>query len=483
MSLAKRMFNGIAWSAIEQFSVDILHFVLGIVLARILAPEEYGVIGILLIFIAISDIFIDSGFGAALVQKQNRTEDDKSTVFWFSLLVSFFCYAVLFISAPFVAQFFDIPELEELLKVLALILIINASFTVPDIIFSIALDFKTLAKVSFGATLISGVTAIVLAYSGYGVWALVFQSLIRSSLNAIFTWILVKWKPNWVFSWTSLKSLFKYGSNLLISSLISTTVNHFYGLVIGKVMGPKDLGIYSRGTNFADTAYGALDGVLDSVIFPALSTIQDQKENLIAYTRKIIKATALLIVPLFLLLAILAEPIIRLLLTEKWLPAVPIMQIFCIARMITIISGVNENLLYVIGRTDLVLRQQLLKIGVRVLLLLVSFQYGILFIAIAELIATTIHFFINTYYPGKIMGYGPIKQIKDMLKILSIGLVMALATYYLRLLFLSDIVNILVTGLVGLIIYIAGLRWLKIQEYDELVALTKGFFKNSEVKQ
>lgn len=482
MSLAKRMFRGIAWSAIEQISVDFLHFSLGIILARILDPAEYGIIGILLIFIAFSDIFIDSGFASALIQKQDRTEDDKSTVLWFNLFVSIFCYVVLFFTAPFIATFFDIAQLEELLKVLALILIINASYTVPDALFAIDLDFKTLAKVSFMATLISGVTAIILAYQGYGVWALVVQSLIRSSIYALFTWILVKWNPNWVFSMASLKGMFKYSSNVLASALLNMFVSHLYGLVIGKAMGARDLGYYSRGTTFADAAYGALDGILDSVIFPGLSTIQNQKENLIAYTRKIIRATALLIIPFFFLLAVLAEPIIRLLLTDKWIIAEPIMQIFCIARMITIISGVNENLLYVIGRTDLALRQQVAKIVVRVVLLLISFQYGIVFIALAELLATTIHFFINTYFPGKIMGYGAIKQIKDMLPLLLAGAISAAAAYFTALQFENDLVSIVFTGLAGFGTYLICIKVLKISELSELWGLTLDFFDKAKHK-
>ncbi|RNC88699.1 MAG: lipopolysaccharide biosynthesis protein [Allomuricauda sp.] len=482
MSLAKRMFKGMAWSAIEQFSVDILHFSLGIVLARILDPAEYGIIGILLIFIAYSDIFIDGGFASALIQKQDRTEDDKSTILWFNLFISILCYLILFFASPVIATFFEISQLEEIVKVLALVLIINASYTVPDTLFAIDLDFKTLAKVSFVATLISGVTAIILAYNGYGVWALVFQSLIRSSINALATWILVKWKPNWVFSWHALKSMFKYSSNVMASALLNTTVSHIYGLVIGKVMGARSLGFYSRGTTFADAAYGALDGILDSVIFPGLSTIQNQKENLIAYTRKIIRATALMIIPIFLLLAVLAEPIIKVLLTEKWLPAVPIMQIFCIARLITIISGINENLLFVIGRTDLVLKQQVLKIVIRVILLLISFQHGIVYIAMAELLATAIHFFINTYYPGKIMGYGAFKQIRELLPIILAGSVTAVITLLITNHLENHYIDIVITGLTGLGTYLLVIKLLKVHELSELWNLSLDFFGKAKHK-
>jgi len=471
------MFQGMAWSAIERVSVQAVQFVLGIILARILTPKEYGIIGILIVFIAISNVFIDSGFTKALIQKQERTEKDKSTVFWFNIIISLICYGVLWLAAPFVADFYGIELLSILLRVLAISLIINALLAVPTTLLTIKLDFKTITKINLISTIISGGIAIYMAYTGFGVWALVAQTLARSIFTAILMWFWIQWKPNWVFSKTSLKGLFSYGSNLLASSLLNVTVNNFYALFIAKLISTEDLGYYTRGTQFSDVVYGVVGSVLDNVLLPGLSTIQDQREILINHTRNIIKATAVLVVPLFLFLSVIAEPLIRVLLTEKWILAVPIMQIFCVARLITLISGINVNLLYVIGRTDLTLKQQYVKIGVRVVFLIAALKFGIIYIAIAELLSTVLHFFINTYYPGKIMKYGAFAQLKDLMMIIVAGLLMALivfgTTYFIE----NDILKLCIAPIVAILSYFGLVHLFKIQELSSIISKSREFLK------
>ena len=477
MGLSDKMFKGVAWSAIERLSMQTVQFIIGIVLARILTPHEYGIIGILYVFIAISQVFIDSGFTKALIQKQDRTEVDISTVFYFNIAIGIFSYIVLWISAPFIQDFYNIQELSLLLKVIALSLVINSLFTVPVTLYTIKLDFKVLTKVNFLAAIISGGAAVYLAYSGFGIWALVAQFLIRSIVTALLIWFRLKWRPSNTFSKESLKQLFSYGSNLLVSSLLNTGVNKSYELVIAKMNSTTDLGYYSRGTQFTDFIFGIISSVLNRVLLPGLATIQDQKEVLVSHVRSIIKMTSLVIIPIFLLLGILAEPIIKVILTDKWLPAVPIMQIFCFARFITTISTVNVNLLYVIGRTDLALKQQYVKIGVRIIFFLLAFKFGIIYIALAELASTIVHFFINTYYPGKIMNYGAVQQIKDMSKLIAVAVIIGFSSYYLMDLIPNNYLKITLIALLTFALYFGLLIFLKVPEYFILLNKLKSFTK------
>ncbi|MBC8767875.1 lipopolysaccharide biosynthesis protein [Arenibacter sp. BSSL-BM3] len=479
MSLGSKMFKGMVWSAIERFSVQAVQFIIGIMLARILTPKEYGIIGILLVFIAVSDVFIDSGFSTALIQKQKRTKVDISTVFWFNILISLVCYVVLWLLAPYIQEFYDLEQLSILLRVMSLSLIINALFTIPMTLLTIELDFKTISIITLIATIFSGIIAVYYAYHGYGVWALVIQIMTRSALTAILTWLMIKWRPFFIFSKSSFKELFSYGSKLLASSLLSTAVNNFYALFIAKFISTKDLGFYTRGTQFSDVVFGILSSILDSVLLPGLSTIQEQRDKLVNYTRNILKATALIIIPIFLYLAVIAEPLIKVLITEKWMPAVPIMQIFCIARLITIISGINVNLLYVIGRTDLALKQQYSKIAIRVLFFVIALKYGIIYIALAELISTASHFFINTYYPGKIMSYGAFSQLKDLVPIILSGLVMVVVVCVINYFISSDVIKLCVSPIFAIITYFTSIHFFKVKELNTLIMASKKFIEKS----
>ncbi|WP_298480624.1 lipopolysaccharide biosynthesis protein [uncultured Maribacter sp.] len=477
MSLGNKMFLGMIWNAFERMSIQAVSFLLGIILARLLTPTEYGTVGLLIVFISFSQVFIDSGFSKALIQKQERTNDDISTVFLFSIFIALVFYVILWVSAPLIADFYEIIDLTNLLRVLSISLIFNALFSIPLTLFTINLNFKVIAKVNFIATLISGGIAVYMAYKGYGAWALVGQTLIKSIITAILMWTQVKWRPTWVFSIPSLKTLFSFGSKLLISSLLSNLVNNFYSLFIAKLISTKDLGYYTRGTQFSDTIYGSISTIFDNVLLPTLSTVQNQRELLIQHTRRIIRSAAIIVLPLFLGLSVMSEPIITVLLKEKWLPAVPIMQILCIARLITIISGINVNLLYVIGRTDLALRQQYVKLIIRVILLVIALQYGIVYIALAELLSTAIHFFINTYYPGRIMKYGAIQQIKDMMPIILASLAMALFAYFCMYWIPNDLYKLLIIPILASIFYFGIIYTIKLPELFFLIDKIKAIKK------
>jgi len=478
MSIGNKMFKGAIWSTVERLSVQLVSFALTIVLARLLTPKEYGTVGLLIVFISFSQVFIDSGFSKALIQKQNRTNEDISTVFYFNLIVALICYLVLWISAPFISDFYNIPKLDNLLKVLSISLFFNALFAIPNTLLSIDMNFKSITKVNFISTVISGLAAIYLAYQNFGEWALVYQTLIKSVLMALLFWFSTKWKPLFLFSKDSFKNLFGFGSKLLVNSIMNNLVNNFASLFIAKIISAQQLGYYTRGTQNADTAFSTINSIIDNVLLPGLAPLQNQLELLIEGTKKIIKTAALLVIPLFFGLTIISKPLIILLLTDKWALAIPIMQLICLSRLITIQSGININLLYVLGRSDLALKQQYFKIAVRIILLICALRYGIVMIAMAELVSTVIHFFINTYYPGKMMKYGAKDQIKDIFPILISALVMSvpglLIVYFTS---FSEIIKIILTISTCFITYYIMLRILKIEEYKMLIKRVTSLLK------
>lgn len=467
MSLGDNIFSGALWSLFERISTQLVQFVLGIFLARLLLPQDYGLLGLLLVFIVISQVFIDSGFTKALIQKKDRDEDDISTVFIFNLLISLVCYVILWFISPLIADFYEIPQLTILLKVLALSLILNALFIVPATLVTIELDFKLIAKVNLIAVLISGGAAVYLAYIGLGVWSLVWQTLLKSVVTGFLLWYFTKWKPSWKFSKASFKQLFSYGSKLLIGSLMNTTVSNVSSLFIAKIISAKELGFYTQGIQFTDLIFRTINAMVDKILLPSLSKIQDQKEVLISYTKKIIKIVTIFITPIFFILIVVAEPLIKVLLTDKWLPVVPIIQIFAVSRLITIICGINVNLLYVLGRTDLALKQQYYKIPIRLVLLLAALKFGIVYVALAELTATLIHYFIDSFYPGRIMDYGAKNQIKDLYKIILYNVTLVVVSIAVMFLIPNDILKLILIPLFYTLLYVAGNYYCKTPEFME----------------
>ena len=467
------MIKGFVWSTTERLSVQAVQFIIGVVIARILLPSEYGIIGLLSVFIAFLTVFIDSGFNIALIQKQNRTETDLSTIFFFNIFISLLCYIILWFAAPYIAGFYKIPLITSLTRVLAISMILNALFAIPSTVLIIRIDFKSIAKINFIAVVLSGIIGVALAYKGFGVWALVIQTLCRSVITVIIMEFMIKWKPQLIFSVKSLRAMFGFGSKYMLSSLLSMTVNNISSLFIAKLASSKELGFYTRGTQFADVVYSTFSSVLSNVLLPGLSTIQHERERLVEMTRSVIKSTALITTPILIGLAVIAKPLIRVLLTDKWLPAVPIMQIICIARLITIIAGININLLYVLGRTDLTLKQDYVKIIVRVTLLMLAFKYGIIYVAFAELLSTMIHFFINCYSPGKILSYGALKQIRDLVPIILISLLMIISMYIVMTLFDNNIIKLIVAPLTGIGVYLGAVYLINLQEFMLLLAKVK----------
>lgn len=450
MTLKNKIISSVGWSFFERLCVQLSQFIIGIILARILSPNDYGVFGILLIFITIFQLFIDSGFSKALIQDQKREPIDISTIFIFNLFISVLLYVILWFMSPYISHFFKIPNLTLLVRIISLLIIINAITIIPNTILTIDLNFKSIAIANFTSVLISGIIGIFLAKNDYGIWSMVYQTLIRSFLYTIIIFYLTKWYPILKFSISSLKKMIHFSSKLLLSSLLTNLVNNINSVIIAKYYTTKQLGIYSRGTQFTDVVYNTFSTTFITVLFPILSTLQNNKDQLLQVSQKAYKSIAIITIPFFFILLAISKPLIIFLLTDKWIEAIPIMQIFCIARLITIMANVNLNILYVLGRSDLALKQDFIKVSIRFTLLFIAFKYGIIIIAIAELAATITHYFINSYSPLKLLNTNLLKQNKDILPILISNIISLFTTIIL----IQNTENNLLKIILGAIFYL-----------------------------
>lgn len=457
-SVKQETFNGVVWTSVEKFSNLGIHFVVGLVLARLLQPSDFGAIALLTIFYTISNSFIDSGFGSALVRKQGRTETDFSTVFYFNIFISIVCYAILYASAPLISDFFRLPILCLVLRVQAVNLIFNAFIAVLNAKLLISLDFKAIAIRTLLSALISGIVGITMAYLGYGIWSLVFQTLTATFVNLVFVWSYCRWIPLWTFSFQSFKELGSYGSKLLAAGLINTIYDNLSPLAIGKFYTPKDLGFYNRGAELARVPNQSMLSVVQSVSFPVFSKIQDDDAHLISVYRKYIKIASMFLIFSSILIAALAKPIILLLLTEKWSEAIIYLQLFCMAVMFNHINTINLNLLKVKGRSDLFLKLEIVKKTISTIILISAIPFGVLAICISKIFYTQIAIVINTYYSGKLFNMGYISQVKDFIGYFFLSVLACLPAYLVTFINIPFIVQILLGLLFGVSIYYYSLR-------------------------
>lgn len=407
--------SGVIWSFVERFSVQGVQFVITIIMARILTPADYGLIGMLAIFMGVSQVFIDGGFSKALIQTKDKDERDFSTVFYINLGISLLVYAILFFSAPAIATFYNQPLLTPITRIYSLNLIVNSLSAVNKTLLVIRVDFKTLSKISLSSAILSGIAGIYCAYTGWGVWALVVQVIVSSLINTLLGFFFVKWYPKLIFSIASFKKLFAFGSKLLAATIISSIYANIYTLVIGKKFPASDLGYYTRANQFADLAGTNISGIMARVSFPLLSKIQDDDQRLLEAYRKYIKMTAFIMFPILLLLSGLAKPIILVILGAKWAQSIDLLRILPFSFLFTGITTINLNLLYVKGRSDLVLRLEIIKKSIAFTILVISSFFSLKIMCIGLVVYSMIAFSLNTTYTHKILNYGLIKQIRDFL--------------------------------------------------------------------
>ena len=472
-SLKQKTLSGVLWSCVERFSVQGIQFVIMVIMARILLPSDYGMIGMLAIFIAIAQTLIDSGFSNALIQKKDRSEIDYSTVFYFNIAVGIVLYFILFFSSPLIARFYNTPELTGLTRVLALNLFINSLAVVQRAILSIKIDFKTQAKASFSAAIISGIVGIVMAYTGFGVWSLAVQTVLNAFVNTVLLWIFSKWIPLKVFSFESFKKLFTFGSKLLASGLLDTFYRNIYTIVIGKKFASTDLGYFTRADQFAQFPSSNLTGIIQRVTFPVLSEIQDDDERLAHAYRKFLRLSAYMIFPLMTGLAAVAYPFINCLLTEKWTFTALLLQILCFSYMWYPVHAINLNLLQVKGRSDLFLKLEIYKKIMGIVVLGVTIPLGLVAMCWGTIIASLFSLVINTYYTGKLIHVGLFKQLRDLSPALFYSLTMAIVVYLTTCLFADQLLQLLIGIITGIIYYLLVSYATKSQDLKEFLLLIK----------
>ena len=456
--LKEKTISGVKWNAVGRFSTQGINFIIGLLLARILSPSDYGVVGMLGIFFAIAQTFIDSGFSSALIRKKDCSDADLSTAFYFNIGVGIVSFLVLFFSAPYIARFFETPILKDVTRVLSINLFINSLTIVQHAKLNAAVDFKSQAKISLASTSLSGIIGLAMAYSGFGVWSLVFQSVSSATIRAILLWKIGCWRPQLTFARESFRYLFGFGSKILTASLLHTIYANLTTIIIGKVYTAKDLGYYSRGESLATFPSSNLIGILQSVTYPILAKIQDDDTRLIQAYRKYISITSMVIFFGMCLLAALAKPFILTLLTDKWENSVIFLQVFCFAWMFDHLCALNLNILYVKGRSDLVLRLEIIKKAISISMIIAAIPFGVLAICISRTIYTKIAVVINTYYTGKLYGLGYFDQVRDFIKYFIYSLLSVTPAFILTHTTLHPIAVLFIGGISACGIYLLLLR-------------------------
>lgn len=472
-SLKSKTVKGVVWSSIERFSTQGVQFLIMIIMARLLTPKDYGLIGMLAIFLAVAQSLIDSGFSQALIRKQNRTDVDNSTVFYFNIIVSCSLYLILFITAPFVADFYNQPELTSVMRVVCLGVILNSLAVVQRALLTVRIDFKTQAKASLSAAVFSGCIGIVLAYSGFGVWALVVQQLLNLSVNTLLLWIFSKWRPIAVFSWDSFHELFAFGSKMLASGLLDTLYRNIYPIVIGKLFSASSLGHYTRAQQFSEFPSSNITGIIQRVTYPVLCGIQDDMERLTNVYRKFLKLSAFVIFPFMMGLSAVAKPFINISLGSQWEFCGQLLQVICFAMMWYPIHSINLNLLQVKGRSDLFLRLEIIKKILGITVLCITAPFGLIVMCYGQIFNSIVALAINTYYTGKLINVGFIRQMKDLLPTILLSLTMFRTILLVNGLIESNMYRLIIGIMVGIVVYVSGSYIFKFKELQTLFSLIR----------
>lgn len=472
-NLKKDTTKGVFWSLIERFGTQGVQFLVMLVMARLLSPNDYGVVGLLVVFVSIAQAFVDGGFSQALIRKKDRTEIDNSTVFYFNIVVSVVIYLIFYLFAPYVSVFYNMPTLTPFMRVICLSIIINAFGVVQRALFNANIDFKAQAKASLIAIVISGAIGISLALRGFGPWALVWQQLSNLIVNTLFLWIYSEWRPLLAYSWKSFKELFSFGSKLLATSLLNAIYNNIQTIVIGKLYSAKSLGLYSRAAHFADLPSQQFTSVFMRVTFPVLCKVQDDVERLTSVYRRMLRVSAYIVFPLLIGMAAVAHPMIEVFIGKQWIECAYMLQIICFAEMWYPIHAINLDILQVSGRSDLFLKIEIYKKIVSLSLLALSAPFGIIAMCYSNLLSSLICLYINTYYSSKILGISLLSQLKDLFPTITLAIVM-FAIVQIIIFFIPNVFVQLIVGIiVGVGVYVSLSYILRFQEFNELVSLRK----------
>lgn len=472
-SLKKKTIHGVIWSSIDRFSSQGVSFIISIILARLLSPQDYGLIAMTSILISISQAFIDSGFSSAVVRKKNRTETDLSTAFYSNVIIGVICYSIVFVLSPSIANFFGELILSPIIKVMGSIFFLFSLCNIQQAILTIKVDFKTQTFISLISVSISGIIGIIMAYCDYGVWSLVYQQVLAAILRTILLWVLIKWRPAASFSMDSFNDLFSFGSKMLATGIMNSVFNNLYTIIIGRSFSSATLGFYSKADQLGQFSSVNITGVLQRVTFPILVIIQDDMPRFKKSYFKIMRLTSFVVFPLMVGLAALATPLVSILLTEKWTDTASLLQIICFALIWYPIYSLNLNVMEVKGRSDYLLKAEAINKIVSVIILIVSLPFGLFVICIGRICSSLISLFVSTYYSNKILEVKSSTIIKEILPALTISIIMYLCIHCTQYIVNTNWLKLLLGGGLGLIIYLFVSFAINTRDLKEMIQIFK----------
>lgn len=461
------------WRFAERCGAQLVTLIVSVVLARMLTPEYYGTVALVTVFTTIMQVFVDSGLGTALIQKKDADDLDFSSVFYFNFAVCIVLYIGMFIAAPYIAIFYNNSSLTAIVRVISLTIVISGVKGIQQSYVSRNMLFKRFFFATLGGTIFSAFLGICMAYAGYGVWSIVVQQLSNTAIDTLILWVTVKWRPKKMFSWNRLRELLSFGWKLLASSLLDTVYNNLRNLIIGKFYSSTDLAYYNQGDKFPKLIVANINNSIDSVLLPTLSSAQDERERVKNMTRRAIKTSTYIMAPLMMGLAFCATPIVRLILTEKWLHCVPYLQIFCITYMFWPIHTANLNAIKAMGRSDLFLKLEIWKKVIGLILLLSTMFISVEAMAYSLLISTLSSMIINSWPNKKLLNYSFLEQVKDILPSIFLAVGMGVVVYLIGFLPVPTLPLLIIQVICGGIIYIMGSALLKLEPFEYLVGIIK----------
>ncbi|ACX76255.1 polysaccharide biosynthesis protein [Fibrobacter succinogenes subsp. succinogenes S85] len=466
MPTAKTVTTNFFWRFFERCGAQFVAFFVSIILARLLDPAVYGEIALITVFTCILQVFVDSGLGSALIQKKNADDLDFSSVFYFNIAVCLAMYGVMFFAAPFIADFYHIPHLTPVIRVLSLTLVVSGVRNIQQSYVSKNLIFKKFFFATIGATLCSAVVGVAMAYMGYGVWALVGQQLTNVTMGTIILWSTVKWRPKLKFSLRRLKGLFNYGWKLLASALLDTGYGQLRQLIIGRIYTAKDLAFYNQGHHLPNLIVSNINTSIDSVLLPAMSAEQDDKNRVRAMTRRAISISTFIMMPMMMGLAVCAEPLVRLVLTEKWLPCVPFLRIYCFTFSFWPVHTANLNAIKALGRSDLFLKLEIMKKIIGLTAVLITMNISVMAMAYSLLVTNVISQIINSLPNKKLLAYDYLAQLKDMFPQIALSCIMGGCVYSIQFAGFNDVLTLVLQIVAGIVIYTLLSKLFKIESFD-----------------
>lgn len=473
----RKVLNGFIWRFAERCGAQLVSFIVSIILARLLEPSDYGIVSIMLVFISILQVFVDSGLGNALIQKKDADDLDFSTVFYMNILFCSILYAGVFVFAPMISRFYKISEMTSMIRVLGLTVLISGVKNVQQAYVSRHMLFKKFFYSTLGGTIAAAVAGILMAYTGYGVWALIVQQVVNIALDTIILWITVQWRPKGIFSFERLKELFSYGWKLLASGIVSSIYDNLRSLIIGRVYSSADLAYYNQGKKFPNYIIANINTSIESVLLPAMSDNQEDSNHVKNMTRRSIKTATYIMAPLMIGLVFVAEYVIELVLTDKWLPSVFYLRIFCITYLFYPIHTANLNAIKAMGRSDLFLKQEILKTIVGLLAVIITARISVKAMAYSLLVTSVISQVINSWPNKRLLNYQYTDQLKDILPGIALAVFMGCCIYPMSFLSIPAVTMLIIQVIVGAVIYVAGSIIFKLDSFQYLWSIIKPLFE------